>query len=226
MKLEGCISCAQGFCWECIALNATTIDDSSNGSECCCNGLLDPFSFPFAAGYGQRDSESDSTNRERLSGDRRGRPQLADKDVKDPRSTMRKRARKALKDAGRLHPNMRCEWRGLANVGLEKHPIVGCRDGKATEVHHINKNTFDNELDNLVNICDTCHRRTHSIINPCTPVNNPNARIDYPIAIPRKATEDELTEWNNSNGEYPRADHSQCVQSDQGDASEDEFPDD
>lgn len=219
---SGCISCSQGFHFECAIeeCNDDLVPGTANTVVCCCNGLLDPWSATSPFGSGRGDSGSDADERDRT----RGRRQLADEDVRDPRSTMRKRARAALKAANRLHPNMRCEWRGMANAGLEKHPIVGCRDGKATHVHHINKNTFDNELDNLVHICNTCHNRTHGLINPCTSVNNPNARVDYPIANVRKATPEEMRLWND--GEYPRADHSRCETHSDGNSGDDELDED
>src|SRR5882672_7891202 len=98
--MDNCLSCAQGFHMEC-----------PNDSGCCCNGILDPNYVP-SVNRGSSDGQSSI-----------GRPKLNDEDVIDARSTMRKRARAALKEAGRLHQNMRCEWRNRANCGLVKHPI-------------------------------------------------------------------------------------------------------
>ncbi len=56
-----------------------------------------------------------------------------------------------------------CEWRGLANCGGGKHPIVGCIKGKQEHRHHgPHKSTVNNHLSNIHRICTSCHNRWHA----------------------------------------------------------------
>ena len=82
-----------------------------------------------------------------------------DKLVSDVKSTGRKRAVQVKP----ILPGMKCEWLGLKNSGGGLHPIVGCLDNDATNVHHgPDKNTLNNKPSNLHAICATCHNRWHT----------------------------------------------------------------
>lgn len=136
-----------------------------------------------------------------------GRPPKEDHEIIDPRSTNRKRAQAVCREYG-VEIGEPCEWRGLANVGLAKHPVVGCVDGFVAHIHHIDKNTFNNNRSNLAGICHTCHRRTHAHIDPCTLKDTAEG---WAIAVPRAATKEELALWNREDRVIPKADHSNCV---------------
>lgn len=137
-----------------------------------------------------------------------GRPQLPDHEVKDPRATMRKRAQKVLKEARGVEVGSICEWRNLANCGGGRHPIVGCRNGVVSHVHHgPDKDWFHNTPDNLHGICHSCHNRWHARNDPCY---DPTIKHN-----PRPATEDELKYWNDR-GVMPKANHEECPKDDNG----------
>lgn len=176
--MQGCLSCGMGFHWECH------IED-----ECPCISAATP--LPLSSSP--------------VSSLRVGRPVLPDDEVKDPRSTMRKRAQKLLREHN-VNIGDPCEWRGLANVGGGRHPIVGCRDGIVKHIHHgPDKNWYHNTRDNLHGICNYCHNRWHakndSCYDPLIPHN------------PRDATEEELVLWNDSN-KIPFIDHKDCENAD------------
>ena len=88
-----------------------------------------------------------------------GRPLKNPEDMKDPKSTGRKRAAK-------LYPIMKtdpCEWRMKKNCGGGLHPIVGCFNGFQVDRHHgPDKDTRRNERANIHLICKTCHNRWHA----------------------------------------------------------------
>lgn len=80
-------------------------------------------------------------------------------DVGDLQSTGRKRAEKMAP----IYDNMPCEWRNLLLAGGGVIPIVGCRNGVATNRHHgPNKSTLANWIGNLHRICADCHNRWHA----------------------------------------------------------------
>jgi hypothetical protein len=82
------------------------------------------------------------------------------KDIKDPKSTGRKRAA-ALYPLDRSAP---CEWRGLKNCGGGKYPIIGCVDGFQTDRHHGPvKDTTRNHSGNVHRICKRCHNHWHEL---------------------------------------------------------------
>lgn len=56
-----------------------------------------------------------------------------------------------------------CEWRGMANCGGGKFPIIGCLSGTREHIHHgPNKDTSHNERNNVSLICTLCHNRWHA----------------------------------------------------------------
>ena len=89
---------------------------------------------------------------------------LKDSDeVSDPKSTGRKRA-VLVKP---ITEGMLCEWTKLKNAGGGIFPIVGCLGNPATNVHHgPDKNTLNNNLENLHRICSVCHNRWHTRNDP------------------------------------------------------------
>jgi hypothetical protein len=61
-----------------------------------------------------------------------------------------------------LEVNADCEWKGLANVGGGRNPIVGCIGGKQTNRHHgPDKTTTNNSPGNVHRICGRCHNLWH-----------------------------------------------------------------
>lgn len=131
-----------------------------------------------------------------------GRPWKDDSEVVDPRSTMRKRAQKILKEERGIEIGSPCEWRGLADAGGGRHPIVGCRNGVVRHIHHgPDKDWYHNSPDNLHGICHHCHNRWHARNDGC-----------YDPSIhhsPRRATDDEMKYWNDM-GKMPKLTHESC----------------
>lgn len=84
----------------------------------------------------------------------------ARENLKDPKSTGRKRA-------AVLYPidsDAPCEWRGLRNCGGGRRPIIGCLDGTQKHRHHGPvKETTRNELGNVHRICADCHVHWHEL---------------------------------------------------------------
>lgn len=141
-----------------------------------------------------------------------GAPWKPDSEIKDPRSTMRKRAQKILKEVRGIEIGSPCEWRGLADVGGGRHPIVGCRDGVVSHIHHgPDKDWYHNTPDNLNGICHTCHNRWHSRNDKCYDPTIPNR--------PRPATNDEMRLWNDG-PHMPKLLHDSCPRDDSKDVSE------
>lgn len=84
-----------------------------------------------------------------------------DMNLKDPQSTGRHRA---VTIHGKANPEEPCEWRGLANCGGGRYPILGCDGGVQENLHHgPNKNTLNNERENIHKICSQCHNRWHTL---------------------------------------------------------------
>ena len=172
--MEECLSCGRGFHWECHLP-----EDS-----CCLEQLDESVLLPAVSSVGT------------------GRPWKPDDEVEDPRSTMRKRAQKILKETRDIEIGSPCEWSGKANVGGGRHPIVGCREGKVRHIHHgPDKDWYNNSPRNLSGICNYCHNRWHARNDNCYDPSLANA--------PRAATEEELVLWNDGKHQ-PKLDHSEC----------------
>lgn len=177
--MPGCLSCGRGFCNECHL----------ETDDCCLKDL--PITTAF--------------NPAPVSKGRSG-PRKLDEDVKDPRSTMRKRAQALLRDARNIEIGSPCEWQGLANAGGGNHPIVGCIDGYVRHIHHgPDKNWYHNTPDNLHGICNGCHNRWHSRNDACYNPGKPHE--------PQTATYFELDKWNPMDGKFkmPKLDHEDCI---------------
>lgn len=96
-------------------------------------------------------------------GAQRGGPTKAPEEMADPTSTGRKRAA-LLKP---IEPGMVCEWKLLARAGGGVIPIVGCVGNPAKNIHHgPDKDTTNNNDENLHRICAECHNRWHSLNDP------------------------------------------------------------
>lgn len=94
-------------------------------------------------------------------------------EVRDVLSTGRKRAAEVKP----IEDGMLCEWAGLRFAGGGVFPIIGCIDTKIVaekghgartgHIHHgPDKNTLNNDWDNLHRICSTCHNRWHTVNDP------------------------------------------------------------
>lgn len=136
----------------------------------------------------------------------RSGPTKLDADVKDPRSTMRKRAQAILRDEG-ISIGSPCEWQGLTHAGGGNHPIVGCIDGIVRHIHHgPDKNWYHNTRDNLHGICNGCHNRWHARNDKCYNPDKPHK--------PEIATYFELDQWNPMDPKrfkMPEVTHDKCV---------------
>lgn len=136
----------------------------------------------------------------------RSGPRKLDEEVKDPRSTMRKRAQAIKRDQG-ISLGSPCEWQGLSNAGGGNHPIVGCIDGVVRHIHHgPDKNWYKNEPSNLHGICNSCHNRWHARNDKCYNPEKPHE--------PEQATYFELDQWNpmdDKRFKMPTVNHEKCV---------------
>lgn len=181
--MPGCLSCGRGFCEECHLPS----------DECC---LQDMQTSPYLSSVSPVSSVG-----------RKPGPRKLDADVKDPRSTMRRRAQALLRDVRGIEIGSPCEWQGLSNAGGGNHPIVGCIDGAVRHIHHgPDKNWYHNTPDNLHGICNGCHNRWHSRNDSCYNPDKPHE--------PETATYFELDQWNpmdEKKFKMPVLDHEKCV---------------
>lgn len=163
---EGCLYCARDLCEECGDCNCC-----ANEGEHGANGGT--FTNPPSATIGQENTQSNSKRGSRTRKDAES--------VRDPKSTGRKRAAVDFP----LNFADACEWRGLANAGGGKFPIIGCMSGMQQARHHgPDKNTLNNSVGNVHRICDECHNIWHARNDP-----------DYDPSlghVPRIASKEEL----------------------------------
>ena len=93
----------------------------------------------------------------------RGGPMKSPEEMADPTSTGRKRAA-ILKP---IESGMVCEWKLLARAGGGAIPIIGCVGNPAKHIHHgPDKDTTNNNDENLHRVCSECHNRWHSLNDP------------------------------------------------------------
>lgn len=157
-----------------------------------------------------------------------GRPLMDPSEVRDPRSTGRKRAA-ALAP---IFPEMLCEWAGLRHAGGGVVPIVGCNGHRLVDEkgqrddglwqgdrhHGPDKNTLNNSVGfNLHRICVSCHHRWHSLNDPYYTEPRPPADIPWapnepyyrhdPETQASKAEYEDAEKWWNlptkDRGNYP-----------------------
>lgn len=183
--INGCLLCGRGLCELC--------------GECdCCNTQTKsqpeveiaeaPVSESGDGGTGVS-ATSNSLRRKRYSGpEDKSRGNLgykSDDEVRDPKSTGRKRAAVLFP----LKPESACEWEGLTNCGGGQFPIIGCYEGKQEHRHHgPDKDTLNNSAGNVHRICDDCHNLWHSQNDPSY-----DPKIDSKkLHAPREATNQEL----------------------------------
>lgn len=112
----------------------------------------------------------------------RGGPIKAPEEMRDPTSTGRKRA-VLLKP---ISEGMQCEWAKLSRAGGGVIPIVGCAGNSATHVHHgPDKDTTNNNDENLHRVCTDCHNRWHSLndnyYGKRPPAGTPFIPLDRPM---------------------------------------------
>lgn len=157
-----------------------------------------------------------------------GRPMSDPADVKDPKSTGRKRAA-ALAP---IFPEMLCEWAGLRHAGGGVVPIVGCDGHRLVDEkgqrddglwqgdrhHGPDKNTLNNAVGfNLHRICVSCHHRWHSLNDPYYDEPRPPADVQWspsveyyrhdPVTKANKAEYEDAEAWwllpKKDRGDYP-----------------------
>lgn len=56
------------------------------------------------------------------------------------------------------------EWKSVRNLVLERdgHKCVICSVGDGLHVHHVDRDTTNDDLSNLVTLCNGCHARAHA----------------------------------------------------------------
>jgi len=99
-----------------------------------------------------------------------GTNRKSDYELVDPQSTGRKRAAKQYP----LDPDAECEFANRANAGAipRLKGIDGCGKRSGSTVgrqqarHHLDYNTLNNEPDNVVRICHSCHVIIHHLNDP------------------------------------------------------------
>lgn len=173
-----CLPCATGYHFECWRPN--------NTPACCCHDELK--------------ADGMIANAKAIVRERRGRKNKATGEVKDVESTGRKRAA-ILYPLDREAP---CEWQGKKNVGGGVEPIVGCINGLQSNIHHgPDKNTLNNDPDNISRICARCHNRWHTANDKYYAARPPVGNVPFVprpplIALPLSqweiATPEELVE--------------------------------
>lgn len=132
-----CLSCAQGYIWEC-----------TNDPPCVISGAD-------ATPVDQKD---------RSTGVRDGMKwSKADNEIRDLKSTGRKRAAVLYP----LDASASCEWRNLRFAGGGLFPIPGCVAGTQKHRHHgpVVLTTANIE-GNVHRICADCHNRWHGLNDP------------------------------------------------------------
>lgn len=140
-----CLPCSAQWHFECVDIQIQAEGELTVGFLCCCsenNGPTVITPTPEAPnGRKLKDAES----------------------VRDITSTGRKRAAQVKP----IEAGMVCEWAGLKYAGGGVLPIIGCAGNLATNIHHgPDKNTLNNEWENLHRICATCHNRWHEQNDP------------------------------------------------------------
>lgn len=168
--MDGCLLCGRGLhalCEECECCNPLSKREVARTGI---SGTPDS--------VGENEDIGEGGKRQRV-----GVPYKQPDEVRDPKSTGRKRAAILFP----LDENEFCEWRGLANCGGGKLPIVGCYEGKQLHRHHgPSKDTLNNTPGNVHRICHDCHNIWHSQNDPIYDPENPG------IHNPRAATHNEL----------------------------------
>lgn len=170
---EGCLDCGRGlcqFCKECKCCRPESKEATGGGDK----DRISSSSGHNDNGKKIKENKSDDANGI-------GRPIKEPGDIKDKKSTGRKRAAIYYP----LSFDKPCEWRNLSNCGGGKFPIIGCTKGKQQHRHHgPDKDTLNNSPGNIHRICTPCHNIWHSQNDQ-----------DYDASKnhnPRPATQDEL----------------------------------
>ena len=150
-----CLDCAEGFHSLCT-LGCTP-----------CHGKLSEqiVDSPEASDTLEADQEIDRVRKTRKGKNKNDAKKKArDRELKDPQSTGRHRA---VTLHGKADPSQPCEWQEMANCGGGSFPILGCVSGVQENLHHgPDKNTLNNERNNIHKICSRCHNRWHTLNDP------------------------------------------------------------
>lgn len=136
--MSNCIACEAGAHWECF-----DPEDLEGSLVCCCTVLVTTIT-----------AEGES---------KRGGPLKDATEMRDPKSTGRKRAAQIKP----ITEGMVCEWAQLARAGGGVIPIIGCMGNDAKHIHHgPDKDTTNNSDENLHRVCHDCHNRWHTLNDP------------------------------------------------------------
>jgi len=160
-----CVSCLQGFKWECRDKG------ECNESSLVVGGIVDDPGLAIGSLLGNLEGDVGNPAQDSLRDSGHESDPDPDKFVtykddsslRDQQSTGRKRAAKLFP----LDSEASCEWKMQKNCGGGQFPIVGCLNGFQQARHHgPDKNTLNNEKGNVHRICHTCHNRWHTLNDP------------------------------------------------------------
>lgn len=143
-KFKGCVACGRGFPEEC-----------KRGGKCLKSKSFLSASVELSefSALSSLESKSDLPTQTRKHGS-------TAKNLKDPKSTGRKRAAQLYP----LDSTAPCEWRLQKNCGGGKRPIIGCMDGFQKHRHHGPvKDTTRNHEGNVHRVCTQCHAHWHEL---------------------------------------------------------------
>lgn len=177
--MQMCIPCRTNMHQFCLGISCACNHQSQQiGSEPSLTSQDDSSSPDISEADVSEDDEPEET-RGSLSGKSNTRRLKRDATLKDQQSTGRKRA-------ARMYPldaEADCEWKGKANCGGGKSPILGCHEGKQQARHHgPDKSVSNNEPGNVHRICHACHNRWHA-------ANNATYDWNDTTVLPHKPTE-------------------------------------
>jgi len=156
-----CLDCASGFPELCEKGGCERPKEEDEGHGKTISDILGDTDWlePEKRNRASRRGQTLDPNRKRDS-----RRKKNDGNLRDPHSTGRKRA---VTLHGHANSDEPCEWRGRANCGGGRFPILGCDNGVQENLHHgPDKNTLNNERSNIHKICSQCHNRWHALNDP------------------------------------------------------------
>lgn len=184
----GCLACGRFFHNECLDIRADI---------CCCKrtNTTTPVANPFVAGFtfGAAGVSTDDSPTPIGSSDNEGDSEESASDI----------LRRSLLEFP-IDRSVACEWKGLADCGGGKYPIVGCANGYQLNLHHSPVKILSGLMDddgapydfnregNVHRICGRCHLLWHywneETYDPVEVLHKPHS--------PRPATPHELVLWS------------------------------